>query len=292
MVSALVVLRKGQTRAVASLAGGAILEAEVGGVPLLRPSRSPGLATRIHGREACFPLVPFGGRIEGNAFPFAGSEHRMAPNTEDPLVLHGDGWLCEWSVIGSSPDQLALRLDIGANGRSPYAFRAEQCVELLPEGMRLSLSVENRGPETLPFGLGFHPYLPVTPEVTVQFDAAALWSERAFHLPHERRALSGALDFTKALPVPDIWINTCYENWTGRAILSAPTGQQLLLVGDPVFEWLMVYKPEGQGDFLCLEPMTHRPNSHGSARRYGLRALAPGDRISGSMELSLCWSGS
>ena len=44
--------------------GGAILSAHWHGISFLAPTPSPGLASKILGAEACFPLVPFGNRIE------------------------------------------------------------------------------------------------------------------------------------------------------------------------------------------------------------------------------------
>ncbi len=283
----LVTLRNGGCRATVSQEGGAVLEAEVDGIPLLMPSKSPGLATRVHGREACFPLLPFGGRIERNGFRYRGENHVLTPNTADPLVLHGDGWLREWTVASVSSGHADLALDVEANDRSPYAYSAEQRIELLPDGLKLTLSVANRGPVTLPFGIGFHPYLPVSPETEVQFEAGGVWSERDMHLPGAILSLGGELDFSGFRPVPDCWINNCYEDWQGRAMIRTPRKPVLTLTADPLFRWLMVYKPQGQPNFLCLEPMSHLPNGHYAPGDAGLRALDTGMKLCGSVTVRI-----
>lgn len=286
-MSRIIELRNGPCRARVSISGGAILDVEASGIPLLSPSRTPGLATRVYGSEACFPMVPFCGRIEQNGFRFGNADYRFTTNTDDPLVLHGDGWLREWSVARTSPAHVDLTLEVAASCNSPYAYRAEQRIALLPDGIRLNLSVENRGPNALPFGIGFHPYLPVTPESKVQFEAAGVWSEGDLHLPGERQSLTGSLDFSTPRPISDIWINNAFENWKGRAVISHSSGHQIILDADPIFGWLMVYKPVGLPGFLCLEPMSHRPNSHGNSPSNGLVTLGVGRRMSGAMIISL-----
>jgi aldose 1-epimerase len=272
-----------------STAGGAVLEAEASGIPLLSPSRTPGLATRIHGGEACFPLVPFGGRIENNAFCFGDACYGLTPNTDDPLVLHGDGWLREWSVAGVGKMHVDLQLNVEKSDHSPFAYLAEQRIEVLPGGLGLGLrlSVENRGSRALPFGLGFHPYLPVTPVSMLAFGAKAVWTERDMHLPGERRDLNAPFDFDRPAAIPSVWINNCYDGWQGQATITQPGRPGLLMTADPIFDRLMVFKPPGPSSFLCLEPMSHRPNAHADPSLDGLVVLEPGNVLAGSMTIAL-----
>ncbi|WP_337268352.1 aldose 1-epimerase [Oryzifoliimicrobium ureilyticus] len=284
-MSDIVELRNGDCRAVVSPAAGAVLSAEVRDELLLIPVKTPGLASQRHGREACFPLVPFGGRVEGNAFQFDGRHHLLAPNTEDPLVLHGDGWLREWDVAEVSEKHVDLTFEHQDNERSPYAYQAAQRIEISNNGLRLSLSVENQGRQALPFGIGFHPYLPATSDCTVQFDAGAYWTERQMHLPGEKRAMDTDNDFSQPRTVPDRWINSCYESWSGFASIRYSSGSMIRISADPLFNRLMVYKPAGRHDYLCLEPMSHRPNSHACPLLDGLVALPCGHRLSGSISI-------
>ena len=52
--------------------------------------------------------------------------------------------------------------------------------------LTLSLEVVNRGATALPFGLGWHPYFPLTAGTTLQAPANALWLEGADWLPTEQ----------------------------------------------------------------------------------------------------------
>ncbi|MBP2551856.1 aldose 1-epimerase [Neorhizobium galegae] len=278
-------LRNGDCRATIAPEGGAILSATVSGTPLMVATQTPGLATRLYGSEACFPLVPFGGRIEHNGFSIDGADYRLARNTQDPLVLHGEGWLRPWSVAEVGRDTVRLCLDVAADDRSPYAYRAEQRITLLPHGLMLMLSVVHKGARRLPYGLGFHPYLPVGPGSTVEFQAGGVWTEREMHLPGILCAPAGEIDFGTPRAVPEGWINNCYEGWTGRAVIGEVSGAALILEASPPLRYLMLYKPAGPSGFLCVEPMSHRPNAHGDPHAGGLAVLAPGDSLSASMRL-------
>lgn len=282
-----ILLQNGDCQVTVSPAGGALIDARLGAVPLLQPTATPGLASRLHGREACFPMVPFGNRLEHNRFNHAGTEYRLQPNTPDPFYLHGDGWLSEWMVTQRSDGAVTLDLARAADGRSPYAYRAEERVEVGRDGLSLSLAVQNQSIAALPFGLGFHPYLPVYPQTQITFQAGSVWSERAGHLPDRPLPLSAPLDFSTAQPVPDVFVNNAFEGWAGAVQLAQPDGKTIRLTASDNLTWLMLYKPDGPSDFLCLEPMSHRPNGFHGPDAGGLVTLEPGEWLRVSMQISL-----
>lgn len=133
-------------------------------MPVLAPTPTPGLASQVLGAEACFPLVPFGNRIEGNGFHFEGRDYTLAPNTADPLVLHGDGWLRRWSILRQDRHSLALHYRQAANAAGPFAYEAVQTITIDGANLTLSLTVTNHSAGALPYGLGLHPYFPRTPD--------------------------------------------------------------------------------------------------------------------------------
>ena len=73
----------------------------------------------------------------------------------------GHGWQAAWSVAARAGDRLTLEYD-HATGAWPFPYRARQDFALTGDTLELTLSIENRGPETMPVGLGFHPYFPRT----------------------------------------------------------------------------------------------------------------------------------
>ncbi|MDQ0322328.1 aldose 1-epimerase [Pararhizobium capsulatum DSM 1112] len=266
--------------------GGSLLSGHYRGIPFLQPTPTEGIASQRHGAEASFPLVPYGNRIEANAFEFAGKRFTMQPNTADPFCLHGDGWLAEWEVIAQTGSQAVLLYVRRAEPPSPYSYEAIQTVRLDDDGVALSLSVTNKSDAALPYGLGFHPFFPRTPRTRLKAQAERYWTERAGHLPDMPVAVPAGLDFTTSKPLPGHWINNAYDGWNGQAWIEWPEyGLGLSLAVDGIFRCFMIYSPEADADFFCFEPMSHLPNAHSMSSGAGLMMLRQEQSFSCSIYL-------
>ena len=261
-------------------------------IPIFRPP-PPGEA-RSPLAAGCFPLVPFGNRVRANRFAVDGQEHRLVPNTDgDPHYLHGDGWTGEWSVVEAGETTVRLGLD-HAGGGTPYAYRAEQGFSLDGAVLTLSLSVTNRGPSALPFGLGWHPFFPLTPDTRLTARMEAYWEQDRHWLPTVRRPAVGDLDFGEGRALPRRWLNTLFEGWTGRAAIRWPEHDLgIVLDADPLFDRALVFvsdpafDPGYAYDVFCFEPMSHGIDGHNAPGGAGLRRLAPGESLAGSLRIAL-----
>lgn len=130
--------------------------------PLLRPGKKSGVATDA----SCFPLVPFANRVSGNRFVWQGREYQLQPNVEwDAHYLHGDGWLGQWQCVSRSEDSLCL---VYEHRSGVYHYRVSQAFHLTADTLTVTLSVTNQGAETLPFGTGWHPYFPLSPQTRIR----------------------------------------------------------------------------------------------------------------------------
>lgn len=268
--------------------GGAILSAHWHGIPIFAPTSSPGLASQVFGAEACFPLVPFGNRIEGNGFRFEERDYTLTPNTEDPLVLHGDGWLHRWAIQRQEPHHLTLHYRQDAGTASPFAYEAVETITLGSDSLALSLTVTNRHAQTLPYGLGFHPYFPRTPAMRLFARAGWYWPERENHLPAEAEPIPQDLDFSIGAPLPPRWLNHAFGGWGGLARFEYPeTGISLSLEAGGSAGFFVLYAPSAQDGFLCFEPMTHAPNAHHGSKADGLVFLPPAARLATRMTIRL-----
>ncbi|MER9652858.1 aldose 1-epimerase [Mesorhizobium sp. M0152] len=273
--------------------GGAIVAGHTAeGVPFLRPYGSK--AEFDVANCACFPLVPIGNRVEGNAFSCGGLTFHFARNAADPLYIHGDGWLGAWTVEQSSADKAVLAFDKPESAGSPYAYRARQSFRLAGPRLDLTLSVANTGETALPFGLGFHPFFPRTPLTTLLAPASDWWSERGGHLPGERIALADEVDFSTPRRLPDRWLNNAFEGWSGVARIVWPErALGLDIEASQALRRYMLYAPDGERDFFCFEPMSHTPNAlrHFGTDPMGLRMLNPGESFSAGFATSVVdWS--
>lgn len=259
--------------------------------PLLRqPVSGKG---RDASRSGCFPLVPFGNRVEHNRFAFGGKAYRLGANTPgDPHYVHGDGWLHEWAPIEAEPNSTRLIFD---HNSQIYSYHAEQCFRVDGRVLEATLSVTNTGDEPMPFGLGWHPFFPLTREATLLAPSETFWTEKAGWLPGERRRLPAELDFRAPRSLPLHWINNGFEGWDGRAEIRWPDRElQLEIATKPALSryFLFVsdsgFDPGYRNDFFCFEPMTHSANGHNLPDLGGLSILAAGEAMSVTMRLS--WS--
>ncbi len=281
-------LEKGGLTVDVSPLGGFILSANWHAMPFLKPAASPGLASQVFGAETCFPLVPFGNRIENNRFHFEGQDHALRPNTADPLVLHGDGWLKRWEILKQAPDGIVFRYVHDLNNGSPFAYEAIQTIDICDDSLSLSLTITNKASRRLPYGLGFHPYFPRTQATRLFANVKRQWSERENHLPGEAGPLPTDLDFPNGRPLPGRWLNNAFDGWGGKARIELPeTGLALSLEADAIFGHFVLYFPSEDSGFFCLEPMSHLPNAHSVKHFAGLVALEPGQQLSGRMTLRL-----
>jgi len=260
-------------------------------VPLLR--LPPAGADRNPLQAACFPLVPFGNRIAGNRFVFEEAMHELGPNmTGESHVLHGDGWLGEWTVGRRSAHEVSLFYEHKSR-HSPFCYRAEQDVALVDGRLMLTMRVTNQGSAPLPYGFGWHPYFPLTPQTKLQAPAASWWTEGQGHLPDSNQPVPASLDFTLPQGLPRRWINNGFEGWDGMARIIWPElGREMVLEADARFSryFLFVSDPAFQAgygyDFFCFEPMTHSANAHNFPGEGGLVRLAPGESFAGAIKLA------
>jgi aldose 1-epimerase len=279
-------LRNGDLSVDVSRFGGSLLTGSYRGIPFLKPTPTAGLASRRFGAESSFPLVPYGNRIEANAFDFAGERFGMQPNTADPDCIHGDGWLAEWEVVSQTSCEAVLRYVHRKNQSSPYAYDVTQTVRLDGDALTLALAVTNISRTPLPFGLGFHPFFPRTPHTRLKAQARRFWTERSGNLPDAAMPIPERLDFADALPLPSHWINNAYEGWNAEAWIEWPEhGLGLRLAAIGPFDCFMIYSPDIDADFFCFEPMTHLPNAHNMQSDAGLVTLEHEQSLSCSMVL-------
>jgi len=287
---AMIVLARDNTTARISTAGGSVMGLSVGEVPLLRPARDDAAAID----SACYPLVPFGNRIRGNTFRFGGDVYCLSPNTDwDRHYLHGEGWRDEWSVEEQTDDSLSMTHAHDASCM-PYAYMSRQRFLLTDSGMELYLSVTNTGERPMPFGLGWHPYFPMTPLTTLQTQTGKMWTEEEGWLPGAPVALPPELDFSTPRGLPAHWVNNAFENWSGSAVVSWPErGTALRITADPIFSTMFLFvsdtafDPSYASDFFALEPMSHLPDGHNQPDLGGLTVLHPGETLQGAMRLEL-----
>lgn len=265
-------------------------------VDLMRPAPKTANYTELD--VSSFPLTPFSNRIAGGKFTFDDKEFSVGPNFRDePQPNHGDGWTSKWSIEKQTPHSVTLGLKSGPKALTPYVYSASQTFTLNENGLSIDMSITNNGQETLPFGLGHHPYFRKTPGTILKANLSHVWE-------------SSAMIPTNLVPVPEEWnfshgknltteigapvngfggndyIDGCFQGWDRKAEILWPEDKMgVRIESDLLFSHFVIYVP--QADFLCAEPVSHATDafnlSHRGEKDVGFKVLKPNESMSGRM---------
>lgn len=295
VASGVVTLTSGPARCeIAPGAGGAVAGFwwESGGrrIDWLRPASPTAVARADAGAMGSFPMVPYGSRIRDARFLFCGREVVETPaDAEMRHALHGHGWRRDWSVVERGEDRLVLEYE-HCGAAWPWAYRVRQGFVLSPQGLEITLDLENRSDGLMPAGLGFHPFFPRTPEATITAETSGVWLTDAEVMPTEQTAVPPAWDLAAGRRVADLALDNVFTGWTGEAVVTWPerAARLRLSATQPLLSFLVVYTPPGR-DFFCVEPASHVTDAINLAREgvagTGLRVLAPNVRRAARMTL-------
>ncbi|MES3151620.1 aldose 1-epimerase [Sphingomonas faeni] len=237
--------------------GGTIAALAYQGRDILRPT-PPGATSPLE--TASFPLVPYANRIADGRFTVDGIDYHIPLNMSDQVhPLHGLGWLSGWAVEASDPVSAVLVHVHEGDERWPWAYRAEQHFTLEANGLRVSLSVENRDSKPMPAGLGFHPYFPADGTTRLTFDAQSVWLSTADLLPTKQASADHFADWsTGAAVARDTLIDNAYDGWSGTATIE--TADDIVLLAGEGTPYFHVFMPPGLG-FYCAEPVSDLTNA-------------------------------
>jgi len=171
----------------------------------------------------------------------------------------------------------------------PWRYCATQDFYLSETSLKIVLNVTNTGVAALPFGCGFHPWFPRTPETRLGFCAKGVWMENDHHLPTDHLLLSDApdWDFARTRSLPGTLINNGYTDWQGPAhIDQGAAAVSCTVTASPMLTTAILYSPDDQADFFCFEPVSHPVDAFHLPSRPGLVGLPSGRCMRVSMTVS------
>ena len=249
----------------------------------------PAPADATHPLETgSFPLVPYANRIDRGAFRFAGREISLpATSGFEPHTLHGVGWLRPWSVLKTDRDFVDLALTAEASEDWPWAWTASHRLKLDDDGLEATLSITNNDQTPMPAGLGLHPYFAAENRTIVTLGAEEVWLTDPTDIPRERSTPSAVVDWAAGVSLANApFVDNAYTGWSGRAGIEH-RDHVVELTASTNASWLQVYAP-GSGGFVCIEPVTHRPDAHNAphGETSGLVTLKPGKTLSSWMRIT------
>jgi len=255
----------------------------------LRPASANDLNAGAADRLACFPLVPFSNRIRDGRFGFGGRLVQLPLNQwPQPHAEHGHGWQAAWTVTTRKDDSLTLDYEHAA-GAWPFPYLARQKISLTRDELRLTLSIENRGVDAMPAGLGFHPYFSRTAGCRLAAQVDAMWQTDAEVMPTTLVPADSRLAAPGGMAIAEAAFDNAFTGWRRKATILWPeTGATLSLDADPPLDFLVLYTPAGE-PYFCAEPVSHCTDAFNLAAQgrgdTGMLVLEPGARTSASVRL-------
>lgn len=264
--------------------GAAVTRLTWKGRDILRPTPDEA----IHPLEtASFPLVPYANRIANGAFALDGRAIRVPPTSGfEPHALHGLGWLRAWTVVRSGADFVDLTLAADADADWPWAWSGTHSLRLDVDGLETTLSITNEDSAPMLAGLGLHPYFAAHERTALTLPADQVWVTES-DIPRSLADADAVMDWRSGAAVAGApFVDNAYAGWTGRAWLQHGD-HRVVITASPNARWVQVYAP-GAGSFVCVEPVTHRPDAHNAleGEDAGLVVLAPGQTLSMSMRIA------
>jgi aldose 1-epimerase len=287
-------LNSGQQRATVVEIGGGLRTYTLGDWSILDGYGAEALCDGGRGQ----PLLPWPNRLADGHYRFEGREYQLPiDEVSASNAIHGlTRWL-NWRAVDQQPDRVTMALRLHPRPGYPFSLDVRLTYRLADDGLAVHAEAVNVGSQSLPFGVGFHPYYAVgTPLV----DAATLRVPAARMLELDSRGLlTGRLldvaktdrDFRTARPIGATRLDTCFTDFERDAAgnasvdLAGPDARQVEVWMDANYRWVMVYSgetlaPARRRQGLAVEPMTCPPNAYRSGD--GLRVLAPGEAFRGT----------
>ena len=228
---------------------------------------------------ACFPLVPWSNRISGGGFTQDEVFIPVRPNRPgEPYPIHGDGWLQPWTVTAQGAQHAVLHLESNCFEGNPYRYGATLTCMLAEAELGLTLTVTHRGEQPLPYGLGLHPYFVRSDTTLLRMPCSGVWLSGDDPLPVRHvETLPPTFDYRQPAPLIGPLIDHCLTGWSGTSTIDYPQRRvQLEVAMRDCAGYVLFYRPP-QGNFFCMEPITHPIDAFHMPDRPGLQVLKKGE---------------
>jgi aldose 1-epimerase len=234
-------------------------------------------------KTGAFPMAPFSNKLEGGRFVWDGREVALPTPPSSPHAMHGLAHRIAWTLSDATPERAVLTYRHAPGGEGwPWAFGLTMDVAVADRGVQVDLQIQNLSPQSMPAGLGWHPFHPaggsrdtgahLSLQATACRDAGpeglAVLTPVSTRLPRQAFEVEGL--------APQ---STVFEDWGGR--FSLGLAEDLAVDVEAVgAAHLFCHVPQ-HGRHLCLEPVTLLPGAlrnYDAAMRASHVALKPGAR--------------
>ncbi len=230
-----------------------------------------------------FPMAPYSNRLGGASFTWGERRIHLTPPPGATYALLGFAHRASWEVKSSANADAVLRYAHRAGHEGwPWPFELTMQVTLDADGATVRLCITNQSEETMPAGLGWHPYHPAhslntQPQAQVLLAAHAqrdVGLDGLARLP-PHAGPGEAKPF--ALGRAALHHQTCvFEDWSGEASLPLAPGLRIAVQGTGAPH--LVLHAAKELAHVCLEPVSLLPGAlqvYDARQSSAMIALAP-----------------
>ncbi|NPV52406.1 MAG: aldose 1-epimerase [Firmicutes bacterium] len=281
--------------------------------------KGPGTMAQLRERPvgSGFPVLMPPSRIANGTFEFMGRRYTFERNEGGKNHIHGLVCNRPWRITRAcaGDDGVFVQTRISSDDHPeilrslPHSFELELSFQLKDGALTIDVAATNRGPDPMPFGLGFHPYF----KVPLADDSSK--ASCFIKLPASKRwELVDLLPTGKILPVEGKYDLRAGRGLEGLVLddvfteVEAEPGPHLhgnmvkceyrdeMAGAGIIFEagvefphWVVYTGRTTDTNFICLEPYTwipNAPNVNLPAELTGARALMPSEPFKGRMVLT------
>lgn len=242
-----------------------------------------------------FPLVPFSNRIKNGEFTWNDREIKLPINMPPtPHAIHGSGWQHTWQIVEQSDTKLVIEYR-NQCPEWPFDFVATQSFELEAHTLTVRSTLQNLSNETMPAGLGAHPYFTRTAQAKVNCDLPQMWAVDDECLPTEIVPSVFAANDEHTITIDEHVLDNAFMNLQSEANQPAqitwPEWQvQATLSASDNCRFLIIYSPENE-NFFCLEPVTHCTDAFNKYQAgeadTGIQILEPNAMLKTEMQIDV-----
>ena len=248
-------------------------------------------------------LAPWPNRVVDGTYTFDGMEYQL-PLTEPSRshALHGLVCWTDWTLESRSSDSVTLRTTIVPSDGYPHPVAVLASYRLDDDGLTTTVTAENLGANTAPYGTGPHPYLVAGPgtvdDWTLEFPAAnylTVTPDRLSPVATVSVDTTPEFDFRTPSVIGDTFIDHAFTaiardvNGSASVVVTSPTGTGVRMSFGADLPWLQVHTadrpaPAPSRIGLAVEPMTCPPDAFSTGE--DLILLAPGATHSASWTIA------
>ncbi len=221
--------------------------------------------------SGAFWMAPWTNRLDGGRVGDLGQVPVNRP--QDNTAIHGFARDRPWRVLRA--DAASARLAVTLDTR-PLPCEIVLDVALTAAGLALEMTLTNRGTETLPFGMGWHPWFVRHPQTHLGFIATTRFRRGDTPLPTGTETTTGLDAAGPGLLGHD----THFSGWDGVARIDDLT----LRASGAWAQNLQIYAPPHLA-VLCVEPVSHVPDVLNRPWFGTMHSLAPGESLTGRIGL-------